>query len=350
MSRMKKTIKKLPKSEISIEVSIPEEVFEGYRAEAVKTLGAHVEVAGFRKGKAPADLVEKEIKPFAILEEMAGIAVSEHLPKILVEEKIDAIGRPIINITKIAAGNPLEFTAVVAVLPEVKLPDYKKIAKKTQVDTTDIQVDDAELETAIKELKKAREHNRIHQSGEEHDHAEFEKREFDATLTEEFVKELGAFETIEAFKEKFRENIKTEKIAREKEKGRVATLEAILTETDVELPEILVANEIEQLMARIKGDIAQAGMPFEKYLEHIQKTEEDMRTEIRPDAEKRAKGELVLHKIGEAENLKPNPENIEKELTRLMEVYKDADKDRARAYVTQLLANEEIFKFFESQK
>ena len=347
---MKHTIKKLPKSEVAIDVTIPKDAFEAYREKALKQVAEHVEVTGFRKGKAPSHMVEKQVQPMALLEEMADLAINEHFPKILVDEKIDAVGRPAITITKIAKGDDLEFTATVAVLPEVKLPDYKKLAAKENKMDEVREVTDEELDSAIKELKKAREHDRIHKSGEEHDHEAFEKQEFTADLTDEEVQQFGPFGTVADFREKFRENIKSEKAAQETEKRRIATLEAIGAATEIELPEVLVDSELENLMNRLQADIAQAGIKFEDYLTHIKKTEADIRKDMRPDAEKRAKMELIMMEIAKAEGLKANPENVETETKRLMETYKDADPTRAKFYITHMLLNEEIFKFLEAQK
>ena len=347
---MKKTIKKLPKSEVAIEVSIPKDVFEAYRAQALAKIAEHVEVPGFRKGKAPAHMIEKSVQSMALLEEMADMAINEHFPKILVDEKIDAVGRPAITITKIAKGDDLEFTATVAVLPEIKLPDYKKLAAKENKEFVEAAVSDEELDAAIKELKKARKHDEIHKSGEEHNHEEFEKQEFTADLTDEDVKQFGPFESVADFKEKFRENIRHEKVARETEKRRVATLEAIGSATTIELPDVLVESELENLMNRLQADVAQAGIKFEDYLTHIKKTENDIRSDMKPDAEKRAKMELIMMEIAKLENIKPDVENIETETKRLMETYKDADPTRARFYIAHMLLNEEIFNFLEGQK
>ena len=347
---MQKTIKKLPKSQLAIDVVIPKDIFEAYRTKALTNAGEHVEIPGFRKGKAPLAILEKELSAMAILEEMANMAVNEHLPKVLVDEKIDALGRPEIMITKIAQGETLEFTATVAVLPEVTLPDYKKIAKDiNKKDATELVVTDEELDGAIKELKKAREHDKIHKSGEEHNHEEFEKQEFDATLTEEYVKDLGPFESVEDFKNKFRENILTEKKARENEKNRIAILDAIFEKTETEIPEVLAQSELENLINRLKADISQAGIGFNDYLNHIKKTEDDIRTDLMPDAEKRAKMELIMVKIAEKESLKPKDEDIETETKRLIQTYQDADPLRARMYVAHMLTNEEIFRFLENQ-
>ncbi len=347
---MKNTIKKLAKSETQIDVVIPADVFESYRAKALSRAGEHVEIPGFRKGKVPANILEKELNPMMLLEEMADIAINEHFPKILKDEKIDAIGRPSITLTKIAKDNDLEFTAVVATLPEVKLPEYKKIASVENKTVADVTVTDAELDEAIKELKKARKHNEIHQSGEKHDHAEFEKLEFDATLDDEYVKLLGEFENVDAFKVKFRENIKAEKIARDLEKRRIATLEKIAEATTIEIPQVLIENEAENLINRLKADIAQAGIPFEEYLKHVQKSEADIQKDLLPDAEKRAKTELIMMEIAKAEKLEPKAEEVENETKRLIQTYQDADPLRARMYVAHMMLNEEIFKFLEAQQ
>jgi trigger factor len=100
----------------------------------------------------------------------------------------------------------------------------------------------------------------------------------------------------------------------------------------------------------MKGDIAQAGMEFSQYLTMIKKTEEDMKKDLLPDAEKRAKTELIMMEIAKEEKLEPNKEIVENETKRLIQTYQDADPLRARAYITHMLLNEEIFKFLEAQK
>src|SRR3989338_3577779 len=129
---MRVKVNKLPKSEVEIEGELPVEIFESYFAPALKKLGGDLEVPGFRKGKAPENILLANLGEMKILEEMAALAFGEHYPKILEENKIEAIGRPEIAITKLARNNPLGFKIKTAVLPEVKLPDYKKIAKRVR--------------------------------------------------------------------------------------------------------------------------------------------------------------------------------------------------------------------------
>lgn len=158
-------IQKLEKSVVEIKGEIETTAFEAFRDQAVKHLAEHVEIDGFRKGHVPANVALKNLSESQILEEMAQKALSVEFPKIIKENKIDAIGYPSIQITKLASGNPLGFTIKVAVLPEVVLPDYKKIAAKenNEFATKDIKEEEkakalednrvAIVETIIKETK-----------------------------------------------------------------------------------------------------------------------------------------------------------------------------------------------------
>jgi len=123
-------IKLLPDSEVEIIGEISAEIFMSGRSKAVKEFSEKVEMAGFRKGKIPEDIMIKNLGMQVVLEKMAVIALEKEYPKIISEHKIKAIGRPEITLTKLAENNPLGFKVTTSVLPEIALPDYKGIAKK----------------------------------------------------------------------------------------------------------------------------------------------------------------------------------------------------------------------------
>src|SRR3989344_9172773 len=198
---MKIKTNKLPKSIVEIEGELDAPIFESYFSPALKRLGENLEIDGFRKGKAPETVLLSKIPEARILEEMTELALAEHYPKILEDEKIDAIGRPEISITKLARKNPLEFKIKIAVMPLIKLADYKKIAssilrsdlKNSQ--RSDLDVSDEDLETTIMDIRKSRapkvhmaEHE--HKEGDKpHEHPEPELPAFD----DAFVQALGPF-------------------------------------------------------------------------------------------------------------------------------------------------------------
>ncbi|MEA2113506.1 MAG: trigger factor [Patescibacteria group bacterium] len=127
---MKTNIKDLPKSQKEIKVEVSVEEMKKYIQKATGELSKQIKIDGFRSGKAPAEIVRQHIGDSGIEQEAADLAIRETYPKLIKENNLEAIGRPNIQITKIAPGNPLEYKAVLTVLPDIKLSDYKKIKGK----------------------------------------------------------------------------------------------------------------------------------------------------------------------------------------------------------------------------
>src|SRR3989338_2024404 len=121
-------VNKVSDTEVEIEGEIEATHFAGHRKGALANLGKNAELPGFRKGMVPEEILAERLGHEPILEEMAELALSEAYPKIIEENKIDAIDRPHIQITKLAIDNPLTFKIRQTVLPDIKLPDYKKLA------------------------------------------------------------------------------------------------------------------------------------------------------------------------------------------------------------------------------
>ncbi len=356
---MKITVKKLPNSVVEIEGELPADAFESYFEKALKKLGEHVKLDGFRKGKVPESVLLANIPEISILEEMAELALAEHYPKIIEKEKIDAISRPEISITKLARKNPLGFKIKTAILPTIKLTDYKKSAKKIILSVTDkekdITVTDKDLEDTIMDIRKSRapkkhmadEKPHVHKEGEEHKHEEPTEAELPA-FNDEFVQALGPFKNIADFKEKLKENIKLEKQNLQKEKTRLKIIEEIIDASEMEIPEMLVELEIDKILYRMESDITQMGLKFEDYLKHLNKTKEDLRKDFTKDGEKKAKLALILNEIAKAEKIVADEEQVAKEVTAILEHYKDADPERARMHAENVLTNEAIFQFLEN--
>lgn len=357
---VKTTIKKLDKSEVEIVGVLEVAEFEKYEEKALEKIGERLELPGFRKGKAPTATVKQNVPEMELLQEMAEVALMDNYIKILEENKIDAIGRPEIAITKIGKGSDLEFKIVTAILPEMKLGDYKKIAKEQNSKPEfkkEIVVDEKEVEKTILELRKMRAEQarpkHEHKEGENEEehaksHAEIPESEY-PVFDDTFAKTFGDFKSANELKEKIKSNLKIEKETEQKDKVRLAIVEELVKHTEGEIPDILINSETDKIMYRLQADITNAGLKFEDYLKQINKTEEDLRKEWRPDAEKRAKLQMIIHTISEKENLKPTEEEIEKDVTQITAMYKDADPNRAHAYVEQMLENEKVFHFLEQQ-
>lgn len=334
-------IKKLPKSEVEIGGEISSEIFEAFRKQAVKNLSETLTIEGFRKGHVSENVITAHIGETGVLQEMAELALADHYPKILATDldggKIDAIGHPHITLTKLARGNPLGFKIRTAVLPKITLPDYEKIAKEKGGKKESVEVSDDEVLKAIDRLRELR-------AGKTEEHPDKEL----PALNDAFAQSVGDFKTVDELKSKVRDNILKEKEHRAKSKKRAEILDAIVEKTEGEIPDILTESELRTMVEQFKRDIAAMGVTFDEYLKHAKKTEEEMRTEMIPDAEKRVKMNLLFARIAEEKNITPDKEAVEKEVKHLLEHYSDANPERTKAYAESIFTNEKVMEFLET--
>lgn len=331
-------LKKLSGSEVSITGEIPMEQFANYRPQAIKNITEHIEIPGFRKGKVPENIIIQKFGEEKILYEMAELALEHTYPSLISEHSLEPLGRPNVRITKIAKGNPLGFEITVAITPTVKLPDYKKIAGEIVAEKEEsIEISEKEVNEAVETIRK----QSIPHKGGASELPQF---------NDEFVKKLGDYADVADFKVKLKEHLVREKTDRARSTRRMKIIDRILTGTEITVPKIAIEGELSKMIEQFKGDVTRMGASFEDYLKHAKKTEEDMRKEFTPDAEKRSKIEFILHKIASEEKITPSPEETEKEIAHILEHYKDADPVRTRLYVTNIITNEKVLRFLEGSK
>src|SRR3989344_3324458 len=341
----------LPERELEIIGAITAEKMSLMREKALAKLKESAEIDGFRKGNAPESMIVRKVGEMRLLEEAAEIALSEEYPNILEEHNIDAIGRPEIAITKMAPGNPLEFKIKTSLMPEVKLADYKKIASKAKPRSDSPEsttgATDAEVDEVIKNIRRNVAHEKIHrESGTEassHNHPEIKDEDL-PIVDDTFIKMLGDFKDVEDFKSKIKENIIEGKAKATTDKMRTEILEKIMEESKIELPKIIVEGEMEKMIAQFKDDIGKSGIPFEEYLKHIKKTEDDLKLEWKDTAVKRAKSQVILNTIAKDEGIAAKEEDIKKGMENILAHHKDADRFRVRMHVETFLTNELVFQ------
>ncbi len=350
---------KTDKSEIEITGEITVAALALFRKKALKDLGETIKVDGFRAGHIPEKVIVDKVGETYILEESAELALKDIAPELIEKHAPAYIGRPQIALTKLAPGNPVGFKIVVAVMPEIKLPDYKKIAKAEMAKKEEkVEVTDKEVDDVIEQVRKQRAHHAFHASkseasaasGMDHNHSEEEMAKHMPEITDEFVKTIGDFKDVADFRAKAKENLTKEKEHRALEKKRGTMLEKLIAETPFVVPEPLIEGELGRMFAQFEGDIANIGLKVDDYLKHIKKTPDDLRKEWLPDAEKRAKLNVILEEIARKENLKADKEMVDVEVKNLTEHHKDIDPLRAQAYVEHVLMIEKSIKFLEEGK
>ena len=185
-------------------ISLAKEELDAAEQVALTKLAKEVKISGFRKGKAPLEMVAAQVDPVALANETMENAISKATAEAFLEKGIQALNRPEVEITKFVPATELEFTAETEVLPKVELGDYKKLkAKKEAVKVSQKEITDtiARIQANFAEKKEVK---RAAKNGDEVIIDFLGKKDnvaFDGGKAEKFPLELGSNSFIPGFEE-----------------------------------------------------------------------------------------------------------------------------------------------------
>lgn len=136
-------------TQVVLEITASVEELAKVKNKVLHALAPRVKVAGFRDGKVPIEVVEKNLDDATLQSEFLNEAINMLYVSALKEERIRPVDQPQVSVKKFVPFTELEFTMEIAVVGKIKLPDYKKIkAKKTEV-----KVSDKEITEVLKNLQ-----------------------------------------------------------------------------------------------------------------------------------------------------------------------------------------------------
>lgn len=421
-------INSLQKSKKEIIVSLNQKDLLPFKEEALKELNKDLQINGYRLGKAPLSIAENHLSSLKVYERMTSLAIDQIYPKIIKDKKIQAIGYPSINITKIVPNQEVEFKAEVAIIPQVELPNYQEIAQKIPKNKKEsLTIEEKEIEQALLWLQDSRanleqvsrpaekedivtidyqikEDKKLIENGEDKNYSFIlgkgsflpgfedniigmktgEEKKFELIvpkdwpqknlqnkklninvslkeiktkklpiLNDEFAQSIGKFKTLEDLKKNIKEGLLLEKKQKETERWRLEALEKIIAETKIDLPEILVQNEIEKMIEELKAQLEKMQLPFDKYLEQIKKSEEDLKKEFKELAEKRVSSALVLREIASIEKIEASEKEIEEKVNGILSQIPETEKkekinqDNLKEFALGIIRNEKVFEILE---
>lgn len=142
---MKSTVERLSPTRVRINVEVPFDELKPDFDKAYKKIAQQVRVPGFRPGKVPAPIIDARLGRGVVLEEVVNGAVPVKYSEAITsaEEEVTPIGRPDIEVTEIADGERLAFTAEVDVRPQITLPELDSLAVEVdEIEVTDEAVDE----------------------------------------------------------------------------------------------------------------------------------------------------------------------------------------------------------------
>lgn len=143
---MKSSVNKQSETRVQIVVEVPFDELKPEFDKAYEALSQQVSIPGFRKGKAPAKLIESRIGRGPILEQVLNEMIPSRYEEVVNEHDLKPLGQPEVDVTKLEDGEFVEFTAEVDIRPEIELPDFSAINVEVDALTADEAAVDAELE------------------------------------------------------------------------------------------------------------------------------------------------------------------------------------------------------------
>lgn len=201
---MKTKLKNISDVKVELTISLGAEELKAAEQVALTKLAKEVKIEGFRKGKAPLEMVAAQVDTNLLNQETLENALSKSVAEAFLKEKVQAINRPEVDVKKFIPGTELEFTATTEIMPKVKLGDYKKLGVKKEA----IKVSKKEVKETIERiLKNFAEKKKVEREAKNGDEIIIDflgKKDgvaFDGGKAEKFPLELGSKSFIPGFEE-----------------------------------------------------------------------------------------------------------------------------------------------------
>lgn len=365
------TVTREPGARVALEVEVDADRLERQSDRVFERHNQKARIAGFRPGKAPRAMYERQYGTEHLWTEAAEDVIDETYREILDLEDITPIDRPSVEITSLEPGKPLRYRATVVAKPEVALGDYAghsaSVEPTPPTDDDIVKTMDAMREQHAQLRPVAREsragdivtvdidvtidgkqlppfaRNAHVEAGRESSIAglgaafvglvagvektvdlAFPEDTTDAELKgktgtfrirasqvaekvvpeldDDFAKTVGVA-TAEELHRAVRNELAHAAFHEARDRAADTLMEHALSVAEVEVPEVLVDDELDHLVADLRSRVREQGLSFEQFLLQARKTEEEIRQEWRPAAERRAKAMLVLDAIAKREGI-----------------------------------------------
>ncbi|HET8681788.1 MAG TPA: trigger factor [Micromonosporaceae bacterium] len=146
---MESTVETLSPTRVRLAIEVPFAELEPSLKKAYREISQQVNVPGFRRGKVPATVIDQRVGRKTVLTEAAQVAIPEQIIAAFRKHEVKSLGRPDVEITELADGQPLRFTAEVDVRPELVLPALDTVT----VTVDEVTVDGEEIDNQVAGLR-----------------------------------------------------------------------------------------------------------------------------------------------------------------------------------------------------
>ncbi len=310
-----KNINKLPKSIVEVTMTVPWADLEPKWSETLQKLGSDVELPGFRKGSAPLPMVEQNLGQ-KLQDEVFKAAFPNFLIEALKDTDIIPIDYPKYDLISFVKGTELQFRATITNRPAVTVGSYKviRVTRPTPKLVTDEEVQKV-TDDLYKRWKARQPQN---STGGQTGSISFQGNGQAQGPDDTFAKAMGV-----ASLSDLRGKVRGDLESNVKYNNELDYEEAILQEvekiTQVEMPDILISDELNRMLVSLQRRVADMGLLLEDYLKSQGKSLEQLKREWTPQAEKNVRMELGLAEIARQEGVQITDAELQAEIDKIQD-------------------------------
>ena len=409
-------------NEVKLKITVEAEKFDDAIKRVYFKSAKYFNIPGFRRGKAPIQIVEKYYGKEIFYEDAFNDVAQGALEQAVEDNKLEVVSRPEIDIKQMEKGKDLKFEATFQIKPEAQLGNYKGIEiKKIEYNVKDKDVND--------ELKRMQEQNarlisvedrpadtgdivtidfegfldgKPFEGGKAEGHElelgsntfipgfedqvkgmkideereikvtfpkeyfakdlagkeamfkvkvhEIKKKEL-PKIDDEFAKDVSEFDTLADLKKDIKEKKQKQMDNRKKYETEDAVIKAVCKDMKVDIPSGMIELEVDNMMKDLENRLKYQNLTLERYLQIIDKTEEDMRKEYEKQAIEAIKSRLALEAVIKAEKIKATDKEVDEKIKEMAKNYgRENDEsfiknENVRNYVKNGIESEKAIDF-----
>lgn len=153
------------------------------------------------------------------------------------------------------------------------------------------------------------------------------KRKQLPALDDEFAKDVSEFDTLEEYKADLKAQLESRKQEELKGVRETAVVDKAAANAEVEIPEAMITSEVQNMVRDFDNRLRQQGMNMDMFLSFSGQTREDLESQMKDDAEKRVRNNLVLEVIAKEEKIEVSEEEVTQELASMAESFKRSPEE-----------------------
>ena len=336
---MQVSVQRLPKSAIKLTVTVPADKVKEAQEKVLARIASEAEIDGFRKGKAPVELVKQKLNQQKFDAEVMGDLIKTYYPQALDQEKLAPIISPKIELDGYEPDKDFTFTAETAVRPQITVGDYKKAVKASyDAKTAEMLEISKERKKKFRELESAV--DKQFQSKESDSEKEAVKAKSETPSAQDSPQKSS--------KDDGSEHNHDQQDSQERNHVHMTPtdiVDAILTVTQVEIPDMIVAEEVDRMLTRLVQQLQPLNLAMESFLKSTNKTGDQLRAEYAEIAKKNVASEMALIEIVKKEQIGVTDKEIDATVTtmgdeKLKQRYMENPVEKA--YVIAIIAKNKL--------